>query len=204
MLVKMNLDRFNLNLFVAFEALSKADTLTQAAGALYVTQSTLSVALRQMREYFDDELFVYKPKHKELTPLAQNLRPRVLEILKTAKATLMLKEEIARFDRTRCLSLVPDDSPCDIARDSRAAEEIPDEATYVEPESRALDRQDWSNDNAELYGANHRAISHAGSEDALFTPKVAGLAARGPLAEAKSQSHVQCRALKSRLLAELD
>ena len=72
MLVKMNLDRFNLNLFVAFEALSKADTLTQAAGALCVTQSTLSVALRQMREYFDDELFVYKPKQKELTPLAQN------------------------------------------------------------------------------------------------------------------------------------
>ena len=125
----MNLDRFNLNLFVAFEALSKADTLTQAAGALYVTQSTLSVALRQMREYFDDELFVYKPKQKELTPLAQNLRPRVLEILKTAKATLMLKEETARFDQTRCL------------------------------------------DNAELYSVSHEATS---------------------------------RALKSRLLAELD
>jgi len=105
----MNLDRFNLNLFVAFEALSKADTLTQAAGALCVTQSTLSVALRQMREYFDDELFVYKPKQKELTPLAQYLRPRVLEILKTAKATLMLKEE-TRFGRTRCLTSDSDES----------------------------------------------------------------------------------------------
>jgi DNA-binding transcriptional LysR family regulator len=102
----MNLDRFNLNLFVAFEALSKADTLTQAASALYVTQPTLSVALRQLREYFDDELFVYKPKQKELTPLAQNLRPRILEILQTAKATLMLKE-------------------------------IPYEAAYREPQSRA-------------------------------------------------------------------
>src|ERR1700761_8628938 len=119
----MNLDRFNLNLFVAFEALSKADTLTQAAGALYVTQSTLSVALRQMREYFDDELFVYKPKQKELTPLAQNLRPRVLEILKTAKATLLLKEEAARFDRTRCLALGPDDSLSDIAGESPARSE---------------------------------------------------------------------------------
>jgi DNA-binding transcriptional LysR family regulator len=107
MLVKMNLDRFNLNLFVAFEALSKADTVTQAARALCVTQSTLSVALRQMREYFDDELFVYKTKRKELTPLAQNLRPRVLEILRAAKTTLMLKEVTARFDRTRCLALVP-------------------------------------------------------------------------------------------------
>jgi DNA-binding transcriptional LysR family regulator len=160
MLVKMNLDRFNLNLFVAFEALSKAETLTQAADALYVTQSTLSVALRQMREYFDDELFVYKPKQKELTPLAQNLRPRVLEILKTAKATLMLKEETARFDATRCLALVPDDSLSD--------------------------------------------ITQARSEDALFAPRVADLAARGALANAKSQSHVQRRALKSRLLAELD
>jgi hypothetical protein len=152
----MNLDRFNLNLFVAFEALSKADTLTQAADALYVTQSTLSVALRQMREYFDDELFVYKPKQKELTPLAQNLRPRVLEILKTAKATLMLKEETARFGQTRCIALGPD------------------EPAYVESESGTLDRR-WSN-----------------------------LATRGALANAKSQSHVERRAPKSRLLAELD
>jgi LysR family transcriptional regulator, nod-box dependent transcriptional activator len=91
----MNLDRFNLNLFVAFEALCNAETLTQAAGEICVTQSTLSVALRQMREYFDDELFVYKAKQKELTPLAQNLRPRILEIIKSAKATLMLKEDIA-------------------------------------------------------------------------------------------------------------
>jgi|ERR1700744_1243398 DNA-binding transcriptional LysR family regulator len=112
MQVKMNLDRFNLNLFVAFEALCRAETLTQAAGELYVTQSTLSVALRQMREYFDDELFVYKPKQKELTPLAQSLRPRILEILKTAKATLMLKE--------------------DIAGESVAAQEMP-EAAYGEP-----------------------------------------------------------------------
>jgi hypothetical protein len=173
MLVKMNLDRFNLNLFVAFEALSKADTLTQAAGALCVTQSTLSVALRQMREYFDDELFVYKPKQKELTPLAQTLRPRVLEILKSAKATLMLKEAAARFDRTRCLTLVPDDSLTGIASESRAAEEIPDESAYVESGRRALDRQDWCDDNAELYSVNHGVIS-------------------------------QGRALKSRLLVELD
>ena len=153
----MNLDRFNLNLFVAFEALSKADTLTQAAGALYVTQSTLSVALRQMREYFDDELFVYKPKQKELTPLAKNLRPRVLEILKTAKATLMLKEETVGFDRTRCMTLVPDNSRSDIA---------------------------------------------SNNEDALFAPGVADLAARGALANAKSQSHIQRRG--HRLLAELN
>jgi hypothetical protein len=167
----MNLDRFNLNLFVAFEALSKADTLTQAAGALYVTQSTLSVALRQMREYFDDELFVYKPKHKELTPLAKNLRPLVLEILKTAKATLMLKEQTAGFDRTTCLALAPDDSLTDIA---------------------------------ELYGVNQGEISQAGSQGTFFTPRVAGLAARGALANAKSQSHFQRRVPKSRSLAELD
>jgi hypothetical protein len=200
----MNLDRFNLNLFVAFEALSKADTLTQAAGALYVTQSTLSVALRQMREYFDDELFVYKPKQKELTPLAQNLRPRVLEILKTAKATLMLKEEIARFDRTRSLALVPDGPLSDIARDSRAAEEITEEAAHVKPENTVLDRQDWSNDNAELYGVNHRALSRAGNEGALFTSRVADLAARGTLGDANSPSHARRRVLKSRPAAELD
>jgi DNA-binding transcriptional LysR family regulator len=145
----MNLDRFNLNLFVAFEALSKADTLTQAAGALCVTQSTLSVALRQMREYFDDELFVYKPKQKELTPLAQYLRPRVLEILKTAKATLMLKEETGRSGRARCLALHSDESFADLAAESRATKETPEEATSVEAESSSLDRHDWSNEYAD-------------------------------------------------------
>jgi DNA-binding transcriptional LysR family regulator len=130
----MNLERFNLNLFVAFEALSKADTLTQAADALYVTQSTLSVALRQMREYFDDELFVYRPKKKELTPLAQNLRPRVLEILKTAKATLMLKEETARFGPTRCMALDSDrqDWSKEDAESYRADHEAIDQAKSVD------------------------------------------------------------------------
>jgi DNA-binding transcriptional LysR family regulator len=135
----MNLDRFNLNLFVAFEALCKADTLTQAAGALCVTQSTLSVALRQMREYFDDELFVYKPKQKELTPLAQHLRPRVQEVLKTAKAMLMLKEQSARSDRSGYFVLVPD------------------EAAHSEPESRPLDRRNWCNDNSGAYGISPEA-----------------------------------------------
>ena len=136
----MNLDRFNLNLFVAFEALSKADTLTQAAGALCVTQSTLSVALRQMREYFGDELFVYKPKQKELTPLAQSLRPRVLEILKTAKATLMLKEEAAKFGRARSLVMVPDDS-----------------SAYVDPARSALRNLA----NARSQGHAHRRALHS-------------------------------------------
>ena len=44
----------------------------------------------------------------------------------------MLKEAAARFDRTRCLTLVPDDSLTGIASESRAAEEIPDESAYVE------------------------------------------------------------------------
>lgn len=175
----MNLDRFNLNLFVAFEALSKADTLTQAAGALYVTQSTLSVALRQMREYFDDELFVYKPKQKELTPLAQNLRPLVLEILKTAKATLMLKEETTRFGRTRCMALDSDESLADLAGESRATEDVPDVAEYVEPETRALDRHAWCKDRAGSYRVDHEAIAQAESEGALLTRRVTDLAARG-------------------------
>jgi hypothetical protein len=158
----MNLDRFNLNLFVAFEALCKADTLTQAAGALHVTQSTLSVALRQMREYFDDELFVYKPKKKELTPLAQYLRPRVQEILRTAKALLLLKEQAARFGRTSCLALVPD------------------AAAYVDLESGPFDRQNWCNDNPDSYGVSPEAASRAGSDGGLLTPRVRRMAARGP------------------------
>ena len=117
---KMKLDRFNLNLFVAFEALSRAETLTQAAETLYVTQSALSVALRQMRENFDDELFVYSPKRKQLTPLAQSLRPRILEILTTAKATLKLKEDLARMGGAREVAVGPHGALPDTAGGSRA------------------------------------------------------------------------------------
>jgi DNA-binding transcriptional LysR family regulator len=108
LVVIMHLARWNMNLFVAFDALVKANTLTEAAETLYITQSALSVALRQMREYFDDELFIYRPKRKEMTPLARSLHPLVLETLAAAKSTLLMRDAV--LDEPVALNLGRDGS----------------------------------------------------------------------------------------------
>src|SRR5678816_4022559 len=54
----VNLDRFDLNLLVAFEALMTEGQVTRAARRLHITQPALSSALARLRTAFNDQLFV--------------------------------------------------------------------------------------------------------------------------------------------------
>ena len=54
----MNLDRFDLNLLVAFEALMTEGQVTRAARRLHITQPALSSALARLRTAFNDQLYV--------------------------------------------------------------------------------------------------------------------------------------------------
>jgi LysR family nod box-dependent transcriptional activator len=87
----MNLDRFNLNLFVALEAILSAHSLTEAAKSVYLTQPALSSALKQLRQHYGDELVVYAAGEARLTPLGESLRPRVKALLQDSRDTLKLK-----------------------------------------------------------------------------------------------------------------
>lgn len=84
----MNLNSFNLNLFVALDAILNAKSLTEAARTLCVTQPALSIALRKLRDTYEDELVVYSSGEPALTPLGNELRNKTQSVLRLAKDTL--------------------------------------------------------------------------------------------------------------------
>ena len=65
------LSRVDLNLLVAFDTLLKERNVTNAAQALFVSQSAMSRSLKRLRETFDDPLFIRTATG--LTPTAKSL-----------------------------------------------------------------------------------------------------------------------------------
>lgn len=65
--------RIDLNLLIALQALLEHRSVTRAALALNVTQSTMSGILQRLRDGFDDQLMVQVGRHMRLTPLAESL-----------------------------------------------------------------------------------------------------------------------------------
>lgn len=86
----MNLDRFDLNLLVAFEALMSEGQVTRAARRLHITQPALSSALARLRSVFGDQLFV-----KDGKSMRPTLRARELEV-PIREALAKVREAIGR------------------------------------------------------------------------------------------------------------
>lgn len=87
-ITKMNLSKVNLNLLVAFDALMKERHVTRAGAQLYITQSAMSNILKQLRELFQDELFV-RGAASSMTPT-----PRALELAQSIKIALEKTEQV--------------------------------------------------------------------------------------------------------------
>lgn len=85
----MRLDKFDLNLLVAFEALMAERSVTRAAQRLNLTQSATSASLKRLREAFQDELLVLHGKTMIPTPHALSLAPEI------ASAIVLLKNLIS-------------------------------------------------------------------------------------------------------------
>jgi DNA-binding transcriptional LysR family regulator len=73
----MKLSRINLNLLVVLDVLLQEKHVTKASEKLHVTQSTVSVALNQLRELFQDELLIREKNTMVLTPKAQYLATKI-------------------------------------------------------------------------------------------------------------------------------
>jgi LysR family nod box-dependent transcriptional activator len=83
------LDRFNLNLFFALDAILNSVTLTEAARKSHLTQPAMSVSLKKLRGIFGDELVIYRSgEEARLTELALALRPRVRQILQASREVI--------------------------------------------------------------------------------------------------------------------
>ena len=85
----------NLNLLRSFAAIYECGTLTAAAEQVGLSQPALSHALRQLRDTFEDELFVREAGGYRATRKAEELAPPILEALGVLNSTL---ETTRQFD----------------------------------------------------------------------------------------------------------
>ena len=77
----MHLQRLDLNLLIALDALLTEQSVTKAAQRTHVSQPAMSGALTRLREHFQDELMVRVGRSMVLTPFGAGLVPRVTELL---------------------------------------------------------------------------------------------------------------------------
>lgn len=84
----MRLNRFDLNLLLALDALLRERSVTRAAVRLYVSQPAMSAALAKLRDYFRDPLLVRVGRDLELTPRGRSLREPIQQMLQHAHTVL--------------------------------------------------------------------------------------------------------------------
>ena len=84
----MRLNRLDLNLLIALDALLTERSITRAAERLSLTPSALSSALARLRDYFDDELLVQVGRKMEPTPRADGLHDAVRDVLVRIDSTI--------------------------------------------------------------------------------------------------------------------
>ncbi len=77
----MKLQQVDLNLLVNLDVLLREKNVTRAAEQLGITQPAMSNILRRLRKLFGDPLLVRSSEGMTPTEYAQELQPRVREIL---------------------------------------------------------------------------------------------------------------------------
>lgn len=79
----------DLNLLPVFAALLGERNVSRAAERLELSQSATSHALRRLRDFFNDPLFIKVGNHMQPTPLAELLRPTVEELMSRVRQDLL-------------------------------------------------------------------------------------------------------------------
>lgn len=91
----MRLQRLDLNLLVALDALLDERKTTAVAQRLSVSQSAVSGMLARLRVYFEDDLLVPVGRHLELTPLGRHLADPVRQLILQIQATVALRPALS-------------------------------------------------------------------------------------------------------------
>lgn len=94
----MNLGALNLNLILVFDAIMQERHVSRAAQKLGRTQSAVSHSLKQLREAFDDDLFVRKERDMEPTARAIELAGTISAVLADLQGAF---DRFSAFDPAR-------------------------------------------------------------------------------------------------------
>jgi DNA-binding transcriptional LysR family regulator len=102
----MQLNRFDLNLLIALDALLREKNVTRAAERVFVSQPAMSAALQKLRAYFYDPLLVRVGRDMQLTPKGLSLVEPVHEVLLRVQATLATQPTFDPGSARRSFTLV--------------------------------------------------------------------------------------------------
>lgn len=92
---KIHDERFDLNLIAVLDVLIRERHVTRAADQLGMSQSAMSHALRRLRAFFDDPLFVKTGEGMQPTPRALELTQSVLAVMEKIRTDVLTQ---AGFD----------------------------------------------------------------------------------------------------------
>jgi LysR family transcriptional regulator, nod-box dependent transcriptional activator len=105
----MRLDRLDLNLLIALDALLQERGVSLAADRLNMSQSAASGALSRLREYFKDDLLVLHGRSMALTPRAEKLVQPVRSVIDQIRSTIMVADPFDPATSDRTLSIMATD-----------------------------------------------------------------------------------------------
>ena len=105
----MRLEKLDLNLLVALDALLEERGVSLAADRLHLSQSATSGLLAKLRDYFKDDLLVMQGRSMTLTPRAEKLVTPVRTVLDQIRDTIMVTDEFDPATSDRTLSIMATD-----------------------------------------------------------------------------------------------
>ena len=105
----MRLDRLDLNLLIALDALLAERGVSLAAERLNLSQSAASGALARLRDYFRDDLLVMHGRSMALTPRGEELVAPVRSVLEQIRATILVAEPFDPATSDRTLAIMATD-----------------------------------------------------------------------------------------------
>ena len=103
------LNRLDLNLLVALDALLTERSVTRAAERLHLTQPALSASLARLRTHFNDPILARRGNTLELTPFAGGLLDHVTTALEAARRVFDSQATWAPSHSTREFSIYGSD-----------------------------------------------------------------------------------------------
>jgi len=110
----MRLEKLDLNLLVVMESLIDTQSVSRTAYELNVSQPTVSAALKRLRDYFDDELFVPVGRSMIPTPKSDELASAISELLNLARFRIVRSVSFDPKESSRRFKIIASDYMFDV------------------------------------------------------------------------------------------
>ena len=105
----MHLEKLDLNLIVALEALMRLRSVSAAADELNITQSAVSSALKRARAHFENEIFYYDGRQMVPTPFGAELETIVPDMIGQLRSLSRMRSHRKLSDINRQFSIIASD-----------------------------------------------------------------------------------------------